>query len=529
VRYGRSLGGIVEIEVRDRFRDGVHGGADVNIIDASLFLEGDAREVSGGAAARRSWVDAIYGAVLGDDNLTAAPVYYDYQGILRYTPGSRDELRLLVYGSHDDVRFDYDQPGRDPAFTGRIQNQLQIHRGQLEWRHRYSGAVRHDVRLMAGYYGYDQGIGRLLRADADGVELNGRAELTAVVDPALVLVAGVDAWGLGAGVRYVGPPAPAPEGDPRGFAVEQPTVTASDEAFLGRAAVYAEARITPVDGWSLVPGVRLDYIGDVETWSPEPRITTTLAVSDATTLRAGVGVFAQPPQIGRTLEGFGNPDLHLERAGHTTLGVRQRIGEHVELSVDGYYKHFWDRIVATPDGGAPFLVNDGVGRAYGGELSARWVGDRRLAAFVSYTLGRSEMLRRNGGWRPFEFDQTHNLHAAVSYDFGDGWEAGASFRLLTGTPYTPVVDAIYHSGTDRYVPVYGAVNGARNDTFYRLDLRLAKTFVIDRTGRIVISLDVLNATNNLAQNGRSYSFDYRESLPVNGFPIIPNLGVRGEL
>lgn len=529
VRYGRALGAIIEVTVRDRFRDGVHGGLAVNLLDAWGYVEGGSPVVEGAVAVRRSWIDAIYGAVFGDEAVTQAPVYADYQGILRYRPNERDTLRLLVYGSYDEIGLDFEDPAGDPQIQGRLFNRTQFHRGQLEWRHRYGPRVRHDLRVMAGYLGYDQQLGRLLRGQDEGLEVGSRGELHAVLAPWASLTVGYDLWSHDANASYTGPPAPPPEGDPTGFGFDEPQVQSAGRFLYVRSAVYVEGTITPVEGWSLVPGIRLDYIGDVQVLSPEPRLSTRAQVTDTTLLRAGVGLFAQPPQLGRTIEGFGNPDLGPERAVHSTVGVQQDIGGVLRVSLDAYHKHFFDRIVATPDGDAPYLVNDGIGRAYGAELAARWIGDRRFTGSLAYALSRSERRDRDGAWRPFDFDQRHVLTTALAYDLGDGWEVGATLRLLSGTPYTPVTGSVYDATTDRFLPRYGDINTARNPVWYRLDLRVAKTWRFGMHGRLQLSLDVLNATNHAAQDGRRYTFDYRDDLPANGFPIIPNLGIRGDL
>ena len=42
-------------------------------------------------------------------------------------------------------------------------------------------------------------------------------------------------------------------------------------------------------------------------------------------------------------------------------------------------------------------------------------------------------------------------------------------------------------------------------------------------------LDVQNVYNRANAEGRSYNFDYSQSKPVRGLPILPILGLRGEL
>ena len=68
---------------------------------------------------------------------------------------------------------------------------------------------------------------------------------------------------------------------------------------------------------------------------------------------------------------------------------------------------------------------------------------------MSFALSRSERRDRAEDWRAFDYDQTHVLTAALSYDLGDEWEVGATFRLTSGVPYTPIVGAAYDAGSDR--------------------------------------------------------------------------------
>jgi hypothetical protein len=41
-------------------------------------------------------------------------------------------------------------------------------------------------------------------------------------------------------------------------------------------------------------------------------------------------------------------------------------------------------------------------------------------------------------------------------------------------------------------------------------------------------IDVQNAYNRQNPEGAFYSYDFRESVPVSGLPIIPSIGVKGE-
>ena len=79
-RYGRKMGGIVDVTVRDPKTDAFHGMVDVNVIDASFLAEGPiSQHLSFAVAAKRSYLDAFIDHVIPKDEIQvlAAPVYWD--------------------------------------------------------------------------------------------------------------------------------------------------------------------------------------------------------------------------------------------------------------------------------------------------------------------------------------------------------------------------------------------------------------------------------------------------------------------
>ena len=198
------------------------------------------------------------------------------------------------------------------------------------------------------------------------------------------------------------------------------------------------------------------------------------------------------------------------------------------LGIDGFYKHLYDRVIGTPLGRPPFFVNDGEGRVYGVEVSARIEPTGRFFGYLSYTLSRSERKDLTGQWRLFDFDQPHILTISGVYRLGSGWEAGGTFRLVSGNPQTPVIGASFNSAAAQASPIYGAVNSARAPTFHRLDLRIEKLWDFE-SWKFAIYLDVQNVYNATNAEGTVYDYEFRETSQVRGLPILPNLGLRGEM
>ena len=131
-------------------------------------------------------------------------------------------------------------------------------------------------------------------------------------------------------------------------------------------------------------------------------------------------------------------------------------------------------------------------------------------------------------WELFDFDQTHILTVSAVYRLGRGWEAGITFRLVSGNPETPIDGSSLNVITGQSSPLFGRLNSQRSPMFNRLDVRVEKQWVFS-AWKLALYLDVQNAYNATNSEGRIYDYEYRESANINGLPIIPNLGIRGEM
>ncbi|HEV8246193.1 MAG TPA: hypothetical protein VGP93_10515, partial [Polyangiaceae bacterium] len=192
--------------------------------------------------------------------------------------------------------------------------------------------------------------------------------------------------------------------------------------------------------------------------------------------------------------------------------------------------HKWlaERVVATRNNAPPRYVNAGEGRIVGAELSLELSPEEGTFAYLGYTLSRSERRDIDGHWRLFDQDQTHILTLAAGRDLGAGWEVGARFRLVSGNPSTPLSGSVYDARSGVYVPIFGAINSAREPFFHQLDVRVEKAFHVG-SGLVAVYLDVQNVYNAKNVEGTRYSYDYRAKEEVTGLPLFPNFGLRGEL
>jgi hypothetical protein len=307
-------------------------------------------------------------------------------------------------------------------------------------------------------------------------------------------------------------------------------VQSSQSGSLFLPAAYAELEFKPIRNFRIIPGLRVDFDSATSAWDVAPRVVARYDLYNGrrrTTLKAGWGIFDQPPQPMETDPKLGQMGLVSNRAVQYDVGIEQEFTRTIDMTVDGFYKSF-ENIVEAGSG------NSGSGFAYGVELLLRYKPDNHFFGWISYTFSRSE--RRTSPDDPlylFQYDQTHILTVLGSYHWGKGWRIGGRFRLVSGPLYTPSTAGAFDAsvGSQLGVAAYPPY-GSRLPLFWAFDIRADKTWtvkVLKREMKISAYIDIENLFNASDPQGVTYNFNYTQSANINGLPILPILGVRGEL
>lgn len=531
--YGRVTGAIVDVGVRDpkvRKDRGVHGLAQADLIDARVMAEGPVFNTGWkfAIAGRRSYVDLWLKPVLEQSGagVTTAPVYYDYQAILQRDFDKKSSLRLFFFGSDDRLAIlTRTVNGSNPGIGGNITLGTAFYRFQA----RYIGKLSDDTELRltaaVGKDAIDFSIGDNFFV-LESYPINPRAEISQKLAPGFRNNVGLDIQYTPYNIDLRLPSPPRPGTPPAGPFGSQPPLVFSDTDSIYRPAIYDEVELTPFAGTRIVPGVRLDYAKDTRAWDVQPRVTVRQDIHrefPRTTLKGGIGRFAQPPQPQETNRVFGMSGLVSNVANHYGGGFEQEITKQIELGMEGFYRQYDRRVVQR-------LGNVGEGRAFGIETLLRYKPDNRFFGFLAYTLSRS--VRKDGPDEPerlFNFDQTHILTAVGSYRLGNGWEIGARFRYVSGSLNTPQTYGFYDATIGSYLPLAGYPPFSnRNPAFHQLDVRVDKTWQL---GVVKLSayLDIYNTYNQANVEGVSYNYNQTLSTNASGIPFLPSIGMRGEL
>ena len=323
------------------------------------------------------------------------------------------------------------------------------------------------------------------------------------------------------------------------------------------------------DKLHIVPGLRIEpfitsasrqtpVVGDTpsigitqQSTEVEPRLSTTYQVVPRLGLKAALGFYHQSPQPADLSAVFGNPKLTVERAFHLLAGSNIKLTDQISLEEVLFYSKSSDLVTRSASDTpalAQALVQEGEGRSYGIQVLLRHELTSHFFGWVSYTLMRSERrdkcatienipgmtaadapqnICHEGGWRLFDYDQTHVATVVGSYDLGAGFEFGARFRYATGFPRTPVAGSFVSTRRDLYEPLFGQQNSIRIPAFVQLDARLSKRFTMS-WGKAEIYVDVQNVTNH--QNPEEIVYDYRYANKnyITGLPVLPVAGARLE-
>src|SRR6185312_6078991 len=228
--------------------------------------------------------------------------------------------------------------------------------------------------------------------------------------------------------------------------------------------------------WVVSPGLRADVFSEQATTQAfvEPRLNVLFQVSDALSLKASGGRFAQMPSLPVSVAGFeafALADLGAQTSVGGSFGAQTRLPWRFSLDVTGYYQTLRVTDVRNIDITSPnptsadFLVQRN-GRAYGVEILLRRADAGRLFGWVAYTLSWSQRYDDTGVLGRSDWDERHILNLVSGYRLGRATTLGVGFPVNTGR-WAPVINS--PDGAYQQLPLY-----------YQIDLRAERRFVFDR-------------------------------------------------
>ncbi len=289
-------------------------------------------------------------------------------------------------------------------------------------------------------------------------------------------------------------------------------------------------------------------------FSVEPRTSIKYSLNDKNKVSLGYGLHSQIQPIGVYFAQYSdsmgktstlNKSLDLSKAHHLVIGYDRIINDFSHIKTEVYYQHLFNvpisnntantySILNSTDGFyTGILVNKGLGKNYGLELTYERFLHRNLYYLVSASLYESKYRAANGNWYNTQF----NANYALTVTLGKEWVLsekrknriiGANFKsvYVGGYRNTPIdLEASKASGETVLQNDKAFEN--KNPDYYRLDIRISLKRNYEKVTSTV-ALDIQNSTNRKNIGGQYFN---TKSATIESWyqtPLIPILSYRLE-
>jgi hypothetical protein len=320
---------------------------------------------------------------------------------------------------------------------------------------------------------------------------------------------------------------------------------------LGTMQLFSQLNFRATEKLTLNAGVHYIQMFSNNSKSFEPRASIKYDLNEQQSLSFGYGLHGQMQPVGvyqaQQMQMDGsmikpNSNLGFNKAHHFVFGYDRSITKYLRVKAETYYQHLYNIAVKT-DVNSPLstlvniegyitdpLVNKGLGRNYGAELTVEQFTHNNMYFLLATSLYNSEYKALDNVWRNSRFNAKHAVSFTAGKDFN--WKKNRTFGLNLRTIWTggfldtPInIDKSIQNGKTEYIESLAFTQQLPD--YFRADLRLSlKRNRAHSTS--TLALDMLNATNHQNLGGRY--FDVRSGKIKSWYqlPLLPVLSYRIE-
>ncbi|MBK8289958.1 MAG: TonB-dependent receptor [Flammeovirgaceae bacterium] len=314
---------------------------------------------------------------------------------------------------------------------------------------------------------------------------------------------------------------------------------------------FSQWSYRPIEKLTLNSGVHLLFLNDNKTFSVEPRISAQYNVSEKQSISMGYGLHSQMQSIGvyqaQIQQENGiltQPNLNLgfNKAHHFVLAFDRSLTKYLRVKAETYYQQLFNVAVenditspvsslVVEDGYATVaMVNEGVGKNYGVELTIEQFLHNNLYFLFSGSLYNSQYKALDDVWRNTKFNGNHALSftAGKDYPLKKNRTFGLNLRTIyTGGFWTTPIDyeKSVEFGETRYVESLAFTEQLPD--YFRMDLKLS----LKRNrphATTTLALDIQNVTNQKNLGGQYYDAQSGKTEKWYMLPLLPILSYRIE-
>ena len=573
-RFGSRLSSVLDVRQNDGNDKAYHGNLTVGLIAAKVNAEGPIikGKTTFNVSARRTYFDLFTTPIMaiilknesdGNDSGAAGYYFYDVNAKVTHTFSDNDKLSASFYMGDDKVYVRYREQS---ANTGNMRLRIGYNWGNLlgavNWEHRFNSRIFCNTQLSFTRYRY-----KLQQSLNETEEVKSVQE---IVNQQMNYNSYIMDLMLQTNFEYT----PSPKHELRWGAaytwhnfrpevfsmsinsnvddqIVMDTTLSGSKVMSHEAYVYVEDTYTPWRWLRLNIGLHGSLYGLSGKVYPsiEPRVGVRALIINDLAFKASYAYISQYVHLLSNSSISLPTDLWVPvtkriepmRCMQVAAGLSYNVLNHVELSVEGYYKKMLN-LMEYKDGSSFMLSTQGWedkvvlgdGWSYGVEFMAqRTIG--KLTGWVAYTWSRTmRQFNREGQeinfGKPFhaKFDREHDLSITLQYQVTKRIELSSTFVYATGNRATLATQIYYDPtrvGNINRINMVTQRNNYKLPDYHRLDIGANFHFPSKKHSwaEHLLNVSVYNVYNNMNPFLVFPDSDRGKLYKITIFPILPSL------
>jgi hypothetical protein len=537
--YGDRLSSIMDITYREGNKTRFSPQVNLSIAGAGASVEGAiGNKINYLFSFNRSYLDLLVKQL---EEGMPLPKYGDAQAKIVYELNDKNKLTLLdvfsvdeIYMNEDDaLQNDANMYGRTDGFTNTA---------GLNWQHIWSNSGYSNTSVAHTFTKYDRDYSKTVtqkqfytnNSDEQIIRLRNVSYLKLNNKNALEFGGDLSAMFIDFDTFY------GEYEDQYGNTTDPLYINSKMDGY--KIGVFGVHHFNLLENLRLDYGARVDYFTYNKNLDVSPRGTLTYQLNPKTSVSVGAGLFHQniPNNILVQSEDF--KSLETPTAIHYTVGLSQELWSATRLSVEAYYKDYYDFPI-NPEQPTMFLFDQvqiyGIffsnsalednGRATSKGLEI--ILQKKLAedfyGLTSAALSNASYKDYFGQWHDRIYDNRFNFNIEGGYIPSNDWEFKVRWVFANGAPYTPFD---YEASKAAGVGIWdlSRTNSERLPDYHSLNLRIDKRFYFSSSS-LLVYLSVWNVYNR-----KNIAFYYwnevkNEIDSQKQWSTLPVIGVEYEL
>jgi CarboxypepD_reg-like domain/TonB-dependent Receptor Plug Domain len=524
---GNALSSVLSFSLIDGNKEKMKYKATLGASDLGLTLDGPTGKNSSIIiSVRRSYLQFLFSAL----KLPFLPTYTDFQFKYKWRINDKNELTVLGLGAKDDFKLNL--KADQTEYQKYILDYIPV---QTQYSYVFGAVLKHFTEegydtwvLSRNYlnntqYKYKNNVevdsNKVLNYLSGEGEIKARYEKTILGDNGFRI-------NFGAGLEYAHYTNSTYNKIFTSNATE--VINYNTNLKFGKYGIFGQISQSLLDEkLTLSFGIRTDannYSSSMANPVSQisPRFSASYAITGKLNLNMNLGRYYELPPY--TALGYADNsgvlvnksnNLKYIRADHLVAGIEYIPIENIQISVEGFQKHYTDYPFSVRDSvpisskGADYgifgneeLKSFSEGQAYGVEFLGRIKEFMGLNLVFAYTFVRSEFRNYYGVYIPTAWDNRQLFSLTGTKKLNKNWDAGLKFRYVGGAPYTPYdiekssLKEAWDLQGQGYLD-YAKFNSLRLEGFSQLDIRVDKRYFF-KNWALMLYVDIQNVLNSKA-------------------------------